>query len=96
MKALHLTIKNQLLIQDNVFNMIKYGERNEYYTEINPYWDSRILGKVFDTVILKNWHLNNCETLTVECLAIEVGKPKPEWSDNWQGVVFIIKLGKIL
>jgi len=29
-------------------------------------------------------------------LGIDVGKAKPEWSDNWQGDVFIISLGKIL
>lgn len=29
-------------------------------------------------------------------VGIERGKAKPEWSDNWQGDVFIIKLGNVI
>jgi len=31
-----------------------------------------------------------------EFKGISIGKAKPEWSDNWQGDVFVIKLGDII
>lgn len=51
---------------------------------------------MFDKIIFKNGYSKDAPTLMVECKGIEVGKAKPEWSDNWQGEVFIIKLGDIL
>ena len=52
--------------------------------------------KQFDTITFRNGYTANAHTMVVECLGIEIGKAKPEWSDNWQGEVFIIKLGKVL
>lgn len=50
----------------------------------------------FDTIKFTNGYSKNAPTFTIECLGITIGKAKPEWSDNWQGDVFIIKLGKII
>lgn len=32
----------------------------------------------------------------IECKGIDIGPAVPEWSDNWQGDVFRIKLGEII
>ncbi len=50
----------------------------------------------FDTVTFRNGYGKNAPTVTVECLGISIGTAKPEWSDNWQGQVFVIRLGKII
>lgn len=50
----------------------------------------------FDTVTFKNGYSKDSPTICLEFKGFEVGKAKPEWSDNWQGDVFIIKLGDIL
>lgn len=55
-----------------------------------------IMAKTFDAIQFKNGYSKNAPSMLVEFKGIEIGKAKPEWSDNWQGDVFIIKLGKIL
>lgn len=50
----------------------------------------------FDTVTFRHGYGKNAPTIVIPIESIEVGPAKPEWSDNWQGNVFIIKLGKIL
>lgn len=50
----------------------------------------------FDTVTLRNGYSKNSPVVTLEFKGIEVGKAKPEWSDNWPGEVFILKLGEIV
>lgn len=50
----------------------------------------------FDTVTFRNGYSKDAPKITVELKSIEVGPAKPEWSDNWQGQVFIIKLGDII
>jgi hypothetical protein len=52
--------------------------------------------KDWDAVKFTNGYSKNAPTMTVNFKGIEIGKAKPEWSDNWQGEVFIIKLGKII
>lgn len=52
--------------------------------------------KEFDVIIFKNGYAKNARTMTLEFKGIEIGKAKSEWSDNWQGNVFIIKLGEII
>jgi len=52
--------------------------------------------KNFTKVIFTNGYAKNSPKIIIECLGIEIGKAKPEWSDNWQGEVFVIKLGKII
>ena len=50
----------------------------------------------FDAAEFKNGYSKTSSTMIVEFKGIEIGKAKPEWSDNWQGDVFKIKLGKII
>ena len=52
--------------------------------------------KNFDAVKFTNGYAKNAPTITLEFKDISIGKAKPEWSDNWQGDVFIIKLGNII
>lgn len=105
-KILHLTLKKKW------FDMIASGEKKEEYREIKEYWKNRFVSSLiydptieqiiesgfrsFDKILFKNGYSKSAPTITVECRGIEIGKPKPEWSDNWQGDVFIIKLGKFL
>jgi hypothetical protein len=87
--------------------MIASGEKKEEYREIKPHWKVRLTDqkkewarpqsqwkfKEFDFVEFKNGYGKDAPTITVECKGITIGGAKPEWSDNWQGDVFIIKLG---
>ena len=54
------------------------------------------LVKNFDTITFRNGYAKNAPTMVVECSGITIGPARPEWSDNWQGDAFIIKLGKII
>jgi hypothetical protein len=95
MRTLHLTLKKKW------FDMIASGEKKEEYREIKEYWVKRLRWKTysiepFDAIEFRNGYSKNAPKLFVKCLDIDLGKAKPEWSDNWQGNVFIIKLGEIL
>mgnify|MGYP001569519858 CR=1 FL=1 len=50
----------------------------------------------YNLVCLRNGYGNSVPEIVVECLGISIGTAKPEWSDNWQGELFVIKLGKVL
>lgn len=50
----------------------------------------------FDAITFRNGYGKNSPTMIVECLGIDIGEAAPEWSDNWGGQVFRIKLGKII
>ena len=89
--------------------MILSGENTEEYREKKDYWIDRLCDfekclnensyshfKTFDTVTFKNGYQKNAPEMVVEFKGIDIGEAKPEWSDNWQGDVFIIKLGSIL
>ena len=52
--------------------------------------------KEYDTVTFKNGYAKDARTITLKLNGVANGTAKPEWSDNWQGQVFIIKLGDIL
>lgn len=103
MKTLHLTLKKKW------FDMIASGEKKEEYREIKPFWirrlhtiyksDKSVEGnhqKPFDKVFFRNGYASNAPTMEVEFKGLDIGPAKPEWSDNWQGDVFIIKLGDII
>ena len=51
--------------------------------------------KKYDSVAFKNGYAKDAPTIEIECNGIERGEAKPEWSGNWKGDVFIIKLGEI-
>lgn len=98
MKILHLTLKRKW------FDMIASGEKKEEYREIKPYWIRRLFAwnnaydppRDFHAVQFRNGYCKNAPTVLVEWKDTVTGPAKPEWSDNWQGDVFIIKLGEIL
>jgi hypothetical protein len=87
--------------------MIASGEKKEEYRETKLYWLSRLCNlnaevehcgldyKYFDVIVFKNGYAKNAPTIRVEHIETYWGKAKPEWSDNWQGDVFVIKLGDI-
>jgi len=91
--------------------MILSGEKTEEYREVKRYWIHRLCNEVeyetnwgdwnaifnkFDTITFKNGYQKNAPEMVVEFKGIDIGEAKPEWSDNWQGDVFRIKLGAIL
>lgn len=104
MEILHLTLKKKW------FDMIASGEKKEEYREIKRFWIQRLCNEIeyenggsweavfkkFTHVKFRNGYSKNAAELFVECKGIEVGTAKPEWSDNWQGEVFIIKLGEVI
>jgi hypothetical protein len=56
----------------------------------------RQICKKFDAVEFKNGYNKNSPCMIVEFKGLDIGEARPEWSDNWKGDVFRIKLGKIL
>jgi hypothetical protein len=91
-KILHLTLKKKW------FDMIASGEKKEEYREIKPFWITRLkfdllTTKPFDYVIFRNGYSKNAPQIKCKMLGICIREAKPEWSDNWQGDVFVIKLG---
>lgn len=106
MKTLHLTLKKKW------FDMILRGEKKEEYREIKDYWCKRFCTKEwfkFEIEILDhainffpglieftNGYGKNAPRMTVECRGISVGTTKPEWCDDGEKKVFVIKLGNIL
>ena len=96
-----------LPIKKRWFDMIASGEKKEEYREFKDYWCKRLYFafnvislksefKQFDFVCFKNGYQKDAPELWVACKGIRLGRPKPEWSDNWDEVVFVIELGRIL
>lgn len=52
--------------------------------------------KKFEAVEFKNGYGKVSPSMIVEFKGLDIGEARPEWSDNWKGDVFRIKLGKIL
>lgn len=110
MKALNLTLKKKWF--DMILSGEKkeeYREIKPYWEErlcngISTYFSPNCINGIGYEVIFKKYNLikfrngyaKNAPTITVECLGIEIGEAKPNWSDNWKGDVFIIKLGNIV
>lgn len=108
MKTLHLTLKKKWF--DMIASGEKkeeYREIKPYWESrfIDPLlaYDASlsefIYGKGlidFDAVTFRNGYAKDAPTIILECKGIMIGLAKPEWSDNWQGNVFIIKLGEII
>lgn len=102
MEILHLTLKKKW------FDMILSGEKKEEYREIKPYWLTRFkyycnhtdmmheLNYEYTHILFKNGYSKNAPSLLIELNDVNFGKAKPEWSDNWQGEVLVIKLGNII
>jgi len=106
MSNLNLTLKGKW------FDMILSGEKKEEYREVKDYWETRlivphesedgefephfVLFKEFNTITFTHGYAKNARKMIVECKGIDIGSARPEWSDNWQVDVFIIKLGNII
>lgn len=106
--TLHLTLKKKWF--DMIASGEKKEEYRELkiYWE-NRFIDRRVIDEVsmleftngkglkeFDTVTFRNGYAKNAPAMILECKGLRIGDAKPEWSDNWQGKVFIIKLGEII
>jgi hypothetical protein len=52
--------------------------------------------KPIEDVVFYRGYSSDRKQMQLKVTGIEIGTAKPEWSDNWQGNVFIIKLGKII
>lgn len=58
-------------------------------------FSSGVFRRDFEFIEFKNGYRKNARKIMVECSGITYGQANPEWSDNWQGDVYIIKLGKV-
>jgi len=88
--TLHLTIKKQW------FDMILSGEKTEEYRDIKPYYNLRLIGKEYDTVIFRNGYARDAPSLTIELKTIRFGTGKPEWGAEEGKTYFVLSLGKII
>lgn len=94
----------RLTLKKKWFDMIAAGIKKEEYRECKPYWFNRLIEgapcepkmKHFDYVEFRNGYKKYAPLLLVECNGITIGDAVPEWSDNWQGRCFVIRLGKIV
>lgn len=93
----------RLPLKKRWYDMIASGVKKEEYRTIKEYWVTRLKDKSlinpqpfkqFDLIEFKNGYGKNVPTMLFECEGIDIGPAVPEWSDNWKGDVFIIKIGK--
>jgi hypothetical protein len=94
-----------LNVKKKWFDMMLSGEKKEEYRGIKPHWQDKIYNyldmpeptiKHFDTITILNGMKKNTPKIVFECKGIIIGNAVPEWSDNWKGEVFVIKLGNII
>ncbi len=88
--TLHLTIKKQW------FDMILSGVKTEEYREIKPYYNLRLIGKRYDTVVFRNGYARDAPSLTIELKAIRFGTGNPKWGAVPNRKYFVLYLGKII
>ncbi|MFC2467828.1 MAG: ASCH domain-containing protein [Capnocytophaga endodontalis] len=89
-KTLHLTIKKKW------FDMILSGEKTEEYRDIKPYYNLRLIGREYDTVVFRNGYARDAPSLTIELKTIRFGIGKPEWGAEEGKTYFVLLLGKII
>ena len=90
MSTLHLTLKKQW------FDMILSGMKTEEYREIKPYYNLRLIGKEYDTVVFRNGYARDAPSLTVELKTIRFGTGKTKWGAEANKKYFVLYLGKII
>ncbi len=82
-RILHLTLKKKW------FDLIASGKKKVEYREVKPYWNKRLLGKVFDEIYFKNGYSKSSPFMRVEWKgmysAVQAGKK-----------CYFIELGKVL
>ncbi len=88
--TLHLTLKKKW------FDMIFSGEKKEEYRDIKPYYNLRLLGKEYDSVIFRNGYARDAPSLTIELKSIRFGTGNPEWGAVPNRKYFVLYLGKII
>ena len=96
-RVLKLTIKRQW------FDMIITGEKIEEYREIKPHWINRLYEAdgitpiPYDLIEFSNgYDPARAPEATLEYKGFSVGYAKKEWSNNWQGQCFVIRLGNLI
>ena len=89
-KTLHLTIKKKW------FDMILSGEKTEEYRDIKPYYNIRLIGREYDSVVFRNGYARDAPSLTIELKTIRFGTGKPEWGAEEGKTYFVLLLGKII
>ena len=90
MNTLHLTIKKKW------FDMILSGEKTEEYRDIKSYYNLRLIGKEYDTVVFRNGYASNAPQFTIELKSITPSIGKPEWGAEANKKYFVLYLGKII
>ena len=90
MNTLHLTIKKKW------FDMILSGVKTEEYRDINPYYNLRLIGREYDSVVFRNGYARDAPSLTIELKTIRFGTGKPEWGAEEGKTYFVLYLGKII
>ena len=90
MNTLHLTIKKQW------FDMILSGVKTEEYRDIKPYYNLRLIGREYESVVFRNGYARDAPILTVELKTIRFGTGKPEWGAEEGKTYFVLSLGKII
>ena len=90
MNTLHLTLKKKW------FDMILSGEKTEEYRDIKPYYNLRLIGREYDSVVFRNGYASNAPQFTIELKNITPSTGKPEWGAEEGKVYFVLSLGKII
>lgn len=90
MNTLHLTIKKKW------FDMILSGVKTEEYRDIKPYYNLRLIGREYDSVVFRNGYARDAPSLTIELKTIRFGTGKPEWGAEEGKTYFVLYLGKII
>ena len=89
-KTPHLTIKKKW------FDMILSGEKTEEYRDIKPYYNLRLIGQDYDTVVFRNGYTANAPQFTIELKNITQSTGNPEWGAEEGKTYFVLLLGKII
>jgi hypothetical protein len=82
-EVLHLTLEREW------FDQIARGKKNKEYRKYKPYWKTRLEGREFDKVKIRNGYSRNAPEMVVEFRGLtRDGKSR--------NADYVIKLGRIL
>jgi len=93
MRILHLTL------QKKWFDLILSGEKRIEYRECKPYWNRRLLNKIFDEIRFKNGYAKKSPFMRVKwdgTMIIDPSEWPPENGEVLLGKHFALLLGNIL
>ena len=76
--------------------MILSGEKTEEYRDIKPYYNLRLIGREYDSVVFRNGYARDAPSLTIELKTIRFGTGKPEWGAEEGKTYFVLSLDKII